>query len=86
MITVEIVHGHAFVSSDDIRNARNAAAKVLQEAGISAEIAYEEFCDQYEADKMTGFAAVWQNAESAANLALTAGWHMENGANCVIYV
>lgn len=36
MITVEIVHGHAFVSSDDIRNARNAAIKVLQEAGVAA--------------------------------------------------
>ena len=89
MITVEIVHGHAFVSSDDIRNARNAAIKVLQEAGVAAEIACAEFIAQLGNDEIyerTGVAAVWERAEEAANDALNADGLLEHHMVCVIYV
>lgn len=99
MISINILHGQSYVTTDDRQRAENAAYSVLDRAGVTAADAYAEFCRQWEQlgrdeaadagiaqdyDNLTGLAALWVEAEQAADRALTDGWHNPEGAACGI--
>lgn len=88
-ISLTILHGGASVGDDDRDRAEAAALAVLTQAGTTPRAAYTEFQHQWEAlddyDAMTGLAAVWIEAEKAADGALTEGWARPGGASCGIY-
>ncbi len=85
-IRIEITHGNSSVQEDDLDRAEAAALEVLGNRDIEA--VYREFQRQWDVfdsyDEMTGDAALWVEAEKAANVALTKGWHNPNGAGCGI--
>jgi hypothetical protein len=86
MISINLTHGTRDVGEDDRDRARDAALAVL--FGRDIEEAYREFqrqsaeFDDY--DLLTGDAALWAQAERAADRALTEGWHNPDGAGCSI--
>ena len=92
-ISLEILHGSSCVGEDDRERAENAALEVLDNADVDPKVAYAEFQRQwakfedYEAltEAFTGLAKLWVDAENAADLALTEGWHNSAGAACSIY-
>ena len=99
MLTINILHGGSNVETDDRERAEAAALAVLKAAGTTDAEAYAEFLRQWswletdeaiEAGKcqchgdLTGLAAIWAEAEAAADLALTDGWGNPEGASCSI--
>jgi hypothetical protein len=98
MIQINVMYGNSSVGPDDEERARDAAARVLTDAGTTPAAAYAEFQRQWEAlgaddapagtcqdyDSLTGLAAVWIEAERAADHALTLGWARPDGASCGI--
>ena len=86
-IAINISHGNASVKPDDIARAEKAALDYFAAEGVdpvAAQIEYRRQMDE-ESD-YTGIAATFAEAEAAADLALTAGWHDTNGAFCEIEV
>ncbi len=87
-IGIDVVYGARSVDDEDRDRARAAAARVLNHAGLRAADAYAEYQRQWaeyeDHDMLTGAAAVWRDAEVAADLALTAGWLNPDGASCTI--
>ncbi len=85
-ISVNINHGNSSVHADDIERAEKAALEVL--AGRDVDVVFAEFKRQWlefdDYDLLTGDARLWVDAEQAANVALTLGWHNPNGAGCSI--
>jgi hypothetical protein len=83
-IQINICYGRA--TETDIARARHAAESTL--AGLDIAAAQAEYERQWEergdADLLTDLAAMWRDAEMAANLALTDGWHNPDGAGCDI--
>lgn len=77
------------VTEEDRDRARDAAVAVLVAAGVEAAYAYEDYLTQMEQygehEGMTGPAAVWVEAERAADRALTQGWADPQGAYCSIH-
>ncbi len=85
-ISINILHGSASVTDEDRERAKAAALAVLGDVDPAA--AYAEFQRQFELldgiEGMTGLAALWERADSAANVALTDGWHNPDGGACSI--
>lgn len=81
-IDCNIVDGPA--TDADRERAREAAERVL--ADVDAAAAQTDWWNQIDAgaDELTGLGAKWDEAERAANLALTQGWADEDGAHCEI--
>lgn len=88
-ISLEILHGSQFVKDDDRERAENAALEVLDNADVDPKLAYAEFQRQWakfeDYEAFTGLAKLWVDAENAADIALTEGWHNSAGAACSIY-
>lgn len=89
ILRLEITHGAACVSEEDRNRAEHAAYASISAAGTTVAAAYAEFQRQWaEHDDyalMTGLALAWVNAQKAADLALTEGWHNTEGAACTIH-
>ncbi len=87
-IRIDILHGSSSVTDEDRERAEAAALAVL--GGANPALAYDEYQRQFAAldgiEGMTGAALLWDMAETAANIALTEGWHNPNGAACAISV
>lgn len=87
-ISIDIAHGGSNVDADDIHRAETAALAVIAEAGTTPAAAYAEFQRQWaefdDYELLTGIAAVWVDAERAADCALTEGWANPDGAHCYI--
>lgn len=86
-IRIEISHGSQFASEADRQRAHEAAISAL--AGVDASAASDEYDRQVEislgdTSNLTGLAEVWDRAVSAANIALTRGWHDTDGAYCEV--
>lgn len=85
-ISINMISGRA--DQDDKDRAADAAVAVLDAAGVKAADAFAEYMRQWEelgdVDGMTGLAALWVEAERAADLALTAGWARPDGASCSV--
>lgn len=85
-ISIKIIYGSASVTNEDRERAKNAALAVLGDVNYST--AYAEYHRQFVKldghDGMTGLAALWIEAEKAADLALTRGWYNPDGASCAI--
>ncbi len=85
-ISINVILGNSSVDQDDLNRAEAAAIAVL--ADTVPTVAYEEYQKQFveldDIEGMTGLAALWKKAESAANIALTEGWHNPNGGACTI--
>ena len=99
MVVINILYGLANVDDDDRHRAMDAAYAVLKAAGTTDKEAYAEFVHQWrwletdeaiktgkcqDYDELTGLAAVWGEAERAADIALTEGWADPDGASCGI--
>jgi hypothetical protein len=99
MLTINILHGGSNVETDDRERAEAAALAVLAAAHVTPQTAYAEFLRQWSwletdeaieagkcqcEDDLTGVAAIWAEAERAADLALTDGWENPDGAACWI--
>lgn len=87
-VSIEIVYGARSVDDADRERAATAAARILNEAGVSAAVAATEFQRQWllydDETPMTGLALVWIEARAAADIALTVGWANPCGASCTI--
>lgn len=97
-ICINILHGAAAVEDDDRLRAEAAAYKVLEafewRAGQPLQIdpgeahrAHQRHVNDEEYYRSAWdmiLIAAWEAAETAANLALTEGWHNPNGAACAI--
>lgn len=98
-ISINILHGSRSVGDDDRSRAEDAALAVLDTACVTVADAHGEFRRQWEAlgtdeaadagrsqdyDSLTGLAALWVEAERAADVALTQGWATPDGASCSI--
>lgn len=85
-ISVNMLYGRA--DDEDRERAATAAVAVLDAAGATISDAFAEFKRQWQDldsyDGMTGLAALWVEAERAADLALTQGWANPDGAACGI--
>lgn len=96
-LSINILHGN--VKADDRERAQAAAAAFLAERNVTPSAAEAEFQRQWawlETDEaaaqgksqdyvcLEGLAAEWVEAEAAANIALTEGWHDPDGASCTI--
>ncbi len=96
-ISINIIHGR--VGEDDKDRAEAAALAVIKRAGTTVQDAFAEFVRQWDwlateeaeeqgkaqdYDDLTGLAAIWIEAEKAADRALTEGWHNPDGASCSI--
>jgi hypothetical protein len=85
-ISVNILWGRA--DDEDKDRAAAAAVAVLDAAGVAIADAFAEFQRQWATldsrDGMTGLAALWAEAEDAADRALTQGWANPDGASCGI--
>jgi hypothetical protein len=85
-LSVNMIWGRA--DDEDKDRAAAAAVAVLDAAGVSIADAFAEFKRQWSAldscDGMTGLAALWVEAEEAADRALTQGWANPDGASCGI--
>lgn len=85
-INITVVLGNYCVRDEDKDRAETAAFAVL--GNVDPAVAYAEYQRQFGeldgVDGMTGLAALWEKAESAANVALTEGWHNPNGGACTI--
>jgi hypothetical protein len=85
-ISITITHGSASVTNEDRERAEAAALKAL--VGVDPTTAYAEYLRQFEKldghDGMTGLAALWIDAQKAADMALTRGWMNPDGAFCEI--
>lgn len=81
-INVTWTHGYRFATTADTARAKAAARATLEAAGVwDADAAFAAYCDAIEAgDELTGYAAAWRDAESAANVAATEGWSDPGGA------
>jgi len=88
-IGIEVTTGNAGVTEEDRERAAAAAEAVITEAGATVSAAFAEYQAQWEAldneAGMTGLAALWVKAASAANVALTQGWAKPGRALCSIY-
>jgi hypothetical protein len=99
MLIINILHGGSNVETDDRERAEAAAFAVLAAVYATPETAYAEFLRQWSwletdeaieagkcqcEDDLTGLAAIWAEAERAADLALTDGWGHPEGASCSI--
>lgn len=87
---LDIDSGSRSVEPADIDRALTAAARVLRDARadvLACQYEWRRFrrsdcgCDDY----AQGEARVWLEAQQAADIALTAGWHDPNGASCTLY-
>jgi hypothetical protein len=100
-ISINVVHGTSYVQDDDRERAEAAALAVLEAAGVTPAAAYADFVRQWQwlatdeaeaqgkyqdYDDLTGLAAIWIEAEKKADIALTDGWHNQNGAWCTISI
>ena len=85
-ISINIATGIGSVTDKDRQRAETAALAVLGE--IDPASAYAEFKRQWadldSYDGMTGLAALWGDADRAADVALTDEWHNPQGASCSI--
>ena len=83
-LSVNMTAGRA--DDEDKDRAAAAAVAVLDAAGVTIADAYAEFQRQWgdldSYDGMTGLAAIWVEAEQAADLALTKGWANPDSASC----
>ena len=81
-INVTWTHGYRASTPADTTRAKAAARAVLEAAGVwDAEAAFSSYRAAIEAgDELTGNAAAWRDAEAAANVAATEGWHDPDGA------
>jgi hypothetical protein len=72
------------VSAEDISRAREAAEYVFDAHATTSTAAWTAYRLQWlehdDDDLMTGLALVWLEARGAADIALTAGWEMEDRA------
>ena len=99
LISINISHGNSEVTEEDRDRAKTAALECLRNRGTTPEAAYEELKRQWawlETDEaqaqgksqdytdLTGLAAIWVEAERAADIALTLGWANPDGASCFI--
>ncbi len=87
MTQIHILYGRSSVTDDDHARAIAAADAVFLAAGTTAEDAVAVFLTQLvefdgDSDMMTGLARVWVDADTAADRALTTGWHDPDGAAC----
>jgi hypothetical protein len=87
-ICINILYGASSVTEEDRQRAECAALEVLDRAGVSSETAFAEFQRQWaefdDYENMTGHAALWVEAEKAADVALTQGWRDPSGSSCSI--
>lgn len=87
-VSINVMHGNSEVRDDDIYRAQDAAAAVFAMQSADEDECFAEFKRQWEAldsyDGMTGLAAIWVEAERAADRALTKGWADTSGASCSI--
>lgn len=86
-IRLEINHGSQFVSQADRDRALEAAVAALGSVDpISAATEYDQQINAAMGDtsKLTGLAEAWDHVQSAANVALTKGWHDPDGAYCEV--
>jgi hypothetical protein len=81
-INVTWTHGGSFANTDDTARAKSAARAALEAAGVwDAEAAFLAYRAAMMADReLTGYASAWRDAEAAANVAATEGWHDPDGA------
>lgn len=88
-ISIEWIHGrpHKGAEEDEARAAA-AAEAVLDSARVDYAAAQAEYRRQWEEfddeAPMAGLARTWIEARTAADLALTRGWHNPDGASCSI--
>lgn len=83
-VSVNVLYGRT--DEEDRDRAAAAAVSVLDAAGVTIADAYAEYQRQWDdldsTDDMTGLAALWVEAERAADIALTDGWARPDGASC----
>lgn len=96
MIGINILYGSGSVGADDIERATDAALSVLAREGARADEAFDAYrawrAEVDAADPGAGddepprgtMAAIWREAEQAADLALTKTWADRDGAACEI--
>lgn len=88
MTKIYIASHHGKIDETDRARAVEAAEAAL--VGIDAKAAYAAYSAAVEADTdprdYSDLAAAWDRADSAANIALTEGWHDPNGASVEIAV
>lgn len=79
-------HGCPSNSTEDEARAIAAAEKVLGSIDpLAASLAYEAQLDTVDdLSEMTGLAGLWRDAEQAANVALTQGWHDPDAGSCYL--
>lgn len=98
--SIEITTGNSEVDEDDKARAKAAAQAIFDKHVVTSEVCGAEFERQWEflgSDEnvdaggphqeyasMTGLAAIWVEADAAANKALTQGWARPEGASCTI--
>lgn len=86
-IRLEISHGSQFVSEFDRSRGLDAAIDAL--GSVDPIAASAEYDRQIEANlgdtsSLSGLAEAWDCVQSAANRALTSGWHDTDGAACEV--
>jgi hypothetical protein len=88
-IGIEWICGRPITGAEqDEGRAEEAACAVFAKAGVNPAEAQREFERQWalldDYAGMTGLALVWIQAESAANIAATEGWHNPEGGQVTI--
>ena len=77
-------------AEQDEERAEAAALAVLERHGVTPQEAHGSFMAQWlefdDRGPMTGAALAWIEAEQAADLAATEGWHNPDGAHVSIYL
>jgi len=90
-IGIEWMHGRPHSNpEEDEERAEAAALAVLNRHGVTPHEAHDSFKAQWlehqDRERMTGPALAWVEAEQAANVAATEGWHNPDGAHVSIYL
>lgn len=83
-ITIHWSHGCPKDPTEDEARAAEAAYRVLGDNDpLAASIAFGEQVEQFDGDEdqMTGLAALWRDAQKAADLAATQGWRDPDGGS-----
>lgn len=85
-LKIEIDTGARYVTEADIDRARTAAMQKAAESGITDADAARKAMTEYEAMVEAGEVGrcAWDDIQSAANIALTEGWHNPEGAYCSV--
>lgn len=89
-IGVNHLEGHTLDCEADADRAHAAAVKVLGDAGVNYRDAWMAHLDQiddgFDHTEMTGLAAIWVQADKAANEALVEGWDKPAEGQCSIFM